>query len=305
MTVRIATRGSALAVWQAQHVANLLLAAGDATTVSLVTVETQGDQRKDAPIADLGGKGVFVKEVQAAVLEGRADIAVHSAKDLPSSTPGELVLVAVPERGDPRDALIGCDLTDLPEGGVVATGSLRRRAQLAHIRPDLRFAELRGNIATRLAKAVNFDAIVLAAVGLDRLGEAARIAQRLAPAQMLPQVGQGALAVECRKDDHDLRARLEKIEHRPSRRCVEAERGFLAQLGGDCSLPAAAHATCSGDSLTVEGMVAAVDGRKLLRHEVTGPTNAGAALGRSLAKHLLHDQGGAELLAPARELGER
>jgi hydroxymethylbilane synthase len=297
MLLRIATRGSELARWQAEYVAKLLRAVDSSVEPELVLVDTTGDIQRDRPISEIGGKGVFAKEIQNAVLDGRADVAVHSAKDLPSATPAELVLAGVPERGDHRDALVGSTLDDLPEGGVVATGSLRRRAQLAHLRPDLRFVDLRGNVGTRLAKADQFDAIVLAAAGLDRLGLAGHIAERLAPEVMLPQVGQGALAVECRKGDDDTRALVGRIEHQATRRCVDAERGFLAKLGGDCSLPAAARAGLAGDCLEIEGIIASADGRKLLRYEVSGPASAGAALGRSLASHLLDEQGGAELLA--------
>ncbi|MGH9211340.1 MAG: hydroxymethylbilane synthase [Acidimicrobiales bacterium] len=295
--LRVATRGSALARWQAAHIVDLLLAAEPSLDVELVLIETDADQRLDLPIWELGGKGVFAKQIQDAVLEDRADIAVHSAKDLPSATPDGLVVGAVPERADPRDVLVGSTLEDLPQGGVVATGSLRRQAQLAHRRPDLRFEGLRGNVPTRLEKAGQFDAIVLAAAGLDRLGYSDQIAERLAIEVMLPQVGQGALAVECRRNDYDVRPLVERIEHAATRACVDAERGFLAELGGDCSLPAAAHATLAGEGLRVEGMIASPDGRTLLREEATGPSSAGAALGRSLANHLLEDQGGAALLA--------
>jgi hydroxymethylbilane synthase len=295
-TLRVATRGSALAKWQAEHVAMLLKGAEPSLEIELVLVDTQADQQPDVPIWEMGGKGVFAKEIQAAVLDGRADIAVHSAKDLPSATPEGLVIAAVPERYDPRDALIGSTLEDLPEGGVVATGSLRRQAQLAHVRPDLRFEGLRGNVPTRLEAAERFDAIVLASAGLDRLGLADRITERLPTEVMLPQVGQAALAVECRRDDHDVRPLLERIEHAATRRCVDAERGFLAELGGDCSLPAAAYAQLAGEGLRIEAMVASPDGRKLLRDQVTGPASAGAALGRSLANQLLREQGGADLL---------
>jgi hydroxymethylbilane synthase len=297
LTVRVATRGSALARWQADHVVGLLRGADPSLDIEIVVVETKGDQRPDVPIWELGGKGAFAREIQAAVLEERADIAVHSAKDLPTATLEGLVLAAVPERGDPRDALIGSTLDDLREGGVVATGSLRRQAQLAHIRPDLRFEGLRGNVPTRLEKAKEFDAIILAAAGLDRLGLAEHIAERLSTETMLPQVGQAALAVECRRDDHDIRPLVELIEHGPTRACVDAERGFLVELGGDCSLPAAAHAKLAGDGLRVEGLIASPDGRRLLRDQVSGPASAGAALGRSLANHLLREKGGAELLA--------
>jgi len=297
-TLRVATRGSALARWQADHVAVLAQKAEPGLEVETVVVETSGDRRRDVPIWELGGKGVFVKEVQAAVLEGRADVAVHSAKDLPSLTPDGLVIGAVPERADVRDALVGSTLADLAVGATVASGSLRRRAQLAHARPDLRFEGLRGNIATRLARVdqADVDAVVMAAAALDRLGLSERIAERLDPDAMLPQVGQGALAVECRADDTDTRCLLDRIEHTPSRRAVDAERGFLAELGGDCSVPAAAHATLAGDRLRVRALVASADGRTVLRHELAGPAASGAALGRSVARQLLDDQGGAALL---------
>src|SRR4051812_6605646 len=196
--LRAATRGSTLARWQTDHVAGLL---GGDKDVDVVVVETTGDRRTDVAIHEMGGKGVFVKEVQAAVLDGRADIAVHSAKDLPSVAVDGLVIAAVPRRGDVRDALVGATLDGLRHGGHVATGSVRRRAQLASLRPDLIFSELRGNIATRLEKASDFDAIVVAAVALERLGLADRIAEVLTPELMLPQVGQGALAIEARVDD--------------------------------------------------------------------------------------------------------
>jgi hydroxymethylbilane synthase len=296
--LRVATRGSALARWQADHVAVLAQKAEPGLEVETVVVETSGDRRRDVPIWELGGKGIFVKEVQAAVLEGRADVAVHSAKDLPSLTPDGLVIGAVPERADVRDALVGSTLADLAAGATVASGSLRRRAQLAHTRPDLRFEGLRGNIATRLARVDLTDvaAVVMAAAALDRLGLSERIAERLEPDVMLPQVGQGALAVECRTGDTDTRCLLDRIEHTPSRRAVDAERGFLAELGGDCSLPAAAHATLAGDRLRIRALVASADGRTVVSHELAGPASSGAALGRSVARQLLDDQGGAALL---------
>jgi hydroxymethylbilane synthase len=298
MKLRVATRGSALARWQADHVAALVRAADPAIEVEVVVVETGGDRRLDVPIWELGGKGVFVKEVQAAVLEGHAHLAVHSAKDLPSATPEGLVIAAVPERADVRDALVGRTLGGLPEGAVVATGSLRRRAQLAHARPDLRFVGVRGNMETRVARAGQdgVDAVVVAAAALDRLGWADRIDERLDVDVVLPQVGQAALAVECRADDDEVRSALERIEHGPTRRAVDAERGFLAELGGDCSVPAGAHATIAGDTVRIRGLVATVDGATVERHETSGPAAAAAALGRSVARHLLDEQGGAKLL---------
>jgi hydroxymethylbilane synthase len=286
--IRAATRGSPLARWQAEHVAALLRRVSPGVEVQLVVVDTHGDRQLDVPIWELGGKGVFAKEVQAAVLDRRADLAVHSAKDLPSAVPEGLVIAAVPERGDPRDALVGSTLAGLREGAEVATGSLRRQAQLAAVRPDLRFVGLRGNMQTRLAKVADHDAVVVAATALDRLGLAHEIAERLPVEVVLPQVAQGALAVECRADDHELQGLLARIQHAGSRRCVDAERDFLTELGGDCSLPAAAHATLDGAGrLSVEGRLAAVDGSVVLRHV--------DADGAVVARHLL-DHGGRALL---------
>ena len=300
--LRAATRGSALARWQTDHVAALLATAGAAigatVTVEPVVVETVADVRLDIPIWEMGGKGVFVKEVQAAVLDGRADLAVHSGKDLPALTPAALRLAAVPERGDPRDVLIGSVLADLPPGAVVATGSVRRRAQLAWIRPDLTFAGLRGNIATRLSKADGFDAIVMASAAVQRLGldVGRRPVEVLEPHVMLPQVAQGALAVECLADDGPTAELLAAIEHRPSRLAVDAERAFLAELGGDCDLPAGAFATIDGDHLAVDAVLASMDGHTLLRHRLDGVTASGPALGRRMARFLLDDAGGSALL---------
>lgn len=254
-------------------------------------VETLGDRAADLPIWDLGGQGVFVREVQAAVLQGRADAAVHSAKDLPSNPAlaiDGLVIGAVPKRDDPRDALVGRRLDAIPVGGVVATGSVRRRAQLADRRPDLTFTGLRGNIGTRLNKAAAFSAIVVAVAALDRLDLSDRVAEVLEPSVMLPQVGQGALAVECRVDDIGARSLLADIEHGPSRRAVEAERAYLGTLGGGCDLPAGAYGVTDADgSLRLEAMLATLDGHIVLR--AAGSTPVGddpAPLGRRLGQQL-------------------
>ena len=237
--LRVATRGSALARRQAESVVELL----GTPPHEFVIVTTSGDARQDAPIHQLGGQGVFVKEVQAALVEGRADIAVHSAKDLPAVTPGGIVIGAVPERADPRDALVGATLADLARGARVGTGAVRRRAQLRAARPDLEFGELRGNIDTRLAKAANFDAVVVALAALERLGRASVVSEVLSIEVMVPQVGQGALAVECRSDDDATLELLSSIDHPRSRQTVTAERLFLAELGGGCDTPVGAHAT--------------------------------------------------------------
>ena len=317
MTLRIATRGSELALWQARHVASLLSAVDPDLAIELVVVRTTGDRRLDVPIWELGGKGVFVAEVRTAVLHGDADLAVHSAKDLPAVPLDGLVLAAVPERADPRDALVGSTLDGLAPGALVATGSVRRRAQLAWLRPDLRFCGVRGNIATRLGKVgtEGIDAVVVAAAALARLGLSAQADEVLDPSVLLPQVGQGALAVECRSGDDAVRMLLAAIEHAPTRRAVDAERAFLAELGGDCDLPAGAYATVTGATVTggavdgaaggspdaaeapleVSGLLASVDGHVVLRHVVGGEDPA--ACGRRVARHLLDEGGGAALLA--------
>lgn len=282
--MRIATRGSALALWQADHVADALAAQGH-DRPELVIVSTSGDRDTTSPLHSIGGKGVFVKEVQAAVLDGRADIAVHSAKDLPAVTPDGLTIAAIPERGEVRDCLVGGRLDDLAHGAVVATGSVRRRAQLARLRPDLRFDELRGNIATRLAKAPEFDAIVMATAALERLGETPDVVDVLSTTQMIPQVGQGALAVECRADDGPTIEALRSIEHAESARRVHAERGFLDALGGDCSMPAACHAVLLGDDqLELHAFLAteSLDDSRVVA--ATGPD--GASMGAHLADEL-------------------
>lgn len=281
--LRVATRGSALARWQAERVvARLQDCLGD-RGAELVVIETTGDQRADEPLHAIGGTGVFVKEVQAAVLAGQADVAVHSAKDLPAQSFPGLVLAAIPERADPRDALVGSTLADLPTGAVVATGSVRRRAQLAHLRPDLGFAELRGNIHTRLERAAGFDAIVVAAAALDRLDLSSRIAERLDPAVMVPQVAQGALAVECRVDDQATLAQLQTINDPTAERAVLAERAFLAELGSGCSLPIGAYAQIEGADVVITGILSSYDGRVVYRETVrderavvAGQTLAGA-----------------------------
>ncbi len=285
MALRAATRGSALARWQTDHVAGLLAAAGTGP-VEAVVVSTVGDRRPEASVASMGGKGVFAAEVQAAVLDGRADIAVHSAKDLPARTPDGLALAAVPVRADPRDALVGCALADLAPSARVATGSPRRRAQLAWLRPDLVFSDLRGNIETRLAKAAGFDAIVVAAAALDRLGLSPAVVDVLDPSVMLPQAGQGALAVECRAGDAAVLEALAAIEHRESRLAVDAERAFLAELGGDCTVPAGAWAAVGTDGrIDLTGLVASPDGRRLARERQS--SHDPSELGRSVARLLL------------------
>ena len=241
-TLRLATRGSAQATAQATAVADALMAAHPGLLVQLVFVETLGDQRTDVPLHTIGGQGVFVKEVQRAVLDGSADLAAHSAKDLPSADAEGLLLAAFCERRDPRDALVGAALADLPPGATVATGSVRRRAQLIAVRPDLQFVELRGNIHTRLSKLPEGGALVMAVAALQILELTERIAQHLPVETFVPSPGQGCVAVECRTDDDEVAELLVAIDHPATRAAVELERAFLAELGTGCSLPIAAFA---------------------------------------------------------------
>ena len=272
MRLRAATRQSPLALWQSEHVRALLEAAHPGLEVELVPMTSAPDTDLSKPISDIGGKGAFAKEVQQAVLDGRADFAVHSAKDLPSTTVPGLVLASVPERGDARDVLVGCALVDLPVGSVVATGSNRRRTQLQDLRPDLRFVELRGNVQRRVAQvgmpAVGgqITAIIAAGAGLLRQDMEDRISDWLPTYVMTPQVGQGALAIECRDDDPGTAEIVAAIEHPPSRRQVDAERSFLVALGGDCDLPAGAHATLEDDDvIALRAVVADMDGIRVER----------------------------------------
>lgn len=304
--LRIATRGSDLARWQADRVAGLLQQTHDGLQVEIVPVSTEGDRRTDVPLSQIGGKGVFVKEVQRAVLSGDADIAVHSAKDLPAVTPHGLTLAAIPVRGEVRDALVGATLEELQvmaAGGdlppVVGTGSARRRVQLAELVPGVVFEELRGNMATRLIKARDFDSMVVAAVALDRLGLSDRINDVIPIDEMVPQVGQGALAVECRSEDRATIDHLGAIEDAASRMAVDAERAFLAELGGDCSLPAGAHCTIRADgALHLVGILSSSswppatgggfsseDPVQVVREEATGADPD--QLGRSVAVALI------------------
>jgi len=289
--LRIATRASTLARWQAERVGARL-----GEPVEYVLVTTTGDRDQRADLHAIGGTGVFVKEVQQALLDGRADLAVHSAKDLPSITPAGLVLAAVPERGDPRDALVGSRLDDIPPGGRIATGSVRRRAQLAAARPDLVFAPLRGNVETRVRKRVDegHDAVVVALAALERLGLSEEATEVLDPSVLLPQAAQGALGVECRADDDRTRARLEAIDDVAAHTAVRAERAYLAELGGGCTLPCGALATVDGVEVDLEALLAAPDGHIVLRTRVVGSDPE--AVGAAAALDLLDGKGGRGVL---------
>lgn len=262
----------------------------------LVALETTGDMRKEVPIHSIGGRGVFVKEVDEVVLSGRADAAVHSAKDLPSRLTEGLVAAAYLPRADPRDALVGRSLADLPSGATVASGSVRRRAQLCWLRPDLRVIELRGNVGTRLSKVPPGGAIVVAMAALDRLGLAAGATQILSSLEMLPQVGQGAIAVCCREEDEDVRAALAVADDADTRAAVESERAWLRAVGGGCEAPVAAYARRGdGGVLVLQAMIASLDGHVVVREEERGSDPA--ALGETLAERMLQGCGGAALLA--------
>lgn len=297
MPLRLATRGSPLALWQANHVASLLRSVHPGLEIELVVVTTTGDRRSDVPVWEMGGRGVFVHEVQSAVLAGRADAAVHSAKDLQPVPAPSLFLAAVPPRDDPRDVLVGSHLSDLSSGALVATGSQRRRAQLAWLRPDLRFQSLRGNIETRLSRVPEGGAIVVAQAALSRLGLAPEPMEILSTDLMLPQVAQGALAIECRSDDTAHLELLGPVNDPASRQAVDAERSFLATVGGACDLPVAGHATpTSAGGLRLDGLLAAPDGRAVVRYGATGRPEKAAELGREVAEIVLAN-GGRELLA--------
>jgi len=298
--VRIATRRSDLALWQARWVAGRIESMLGAAT-EIVPLSTTGD-RLHGSLAKVGGKGLFVKEVEEALIERRADVAVHSAKDLPAALRPELALVAFPERADPRDALVarrrGMCLSDLPRGARVGTGSVRRGAQLLRYRTDLEVAPLRGNVPTRLSKleSEGLDAVVLACAGLERLGLADRIDERIDPEALLPSVAQGALAIEARRGD-PLARDLEALDHAPTAARVNAERAFLAELEGDCNVPVAALAeTDSDDALRVRGLVIAPDGRRSAQAEARVQMREASQGGRALAREVL-GRGGAEILA--------
>ncbi|HKJ95524.1 MAG TPA: hydroxymethylbilane synthase [Gammaproteobacteria bacterium] len=301
--VRIATRKSPLALWQAEHVAGLLRTHHPGLTVELVGMSTRGDQVLDTPLARIGGKALFVKELERGILEGRADIAVHSMKDVPAEIPDDMHLPVILKREDPCDAFVSNRFTgvdELPDGACVGTASLRRECQLRERRPDLRIATLRGNVQTRLGKldAGEFDAIVLASSGLKRLGLHERIAGILSPEQSLPAVGQGALGIECRRDDAALNALIAPLSDRDTSDRVTAERAVNQRLEGSCHVPIAAYALLEGEDLWLRALVGSPDGRHVLRAEGRDARSGGGALGRRVAESLL-DQGAAAVLAEA------
>jgi len=302
VTIRIATRKSPLAKWQANHVADLLRALEPGLQVELHELMTRGDKILEVPLAQVGGKGLFVKEIEDALLNGDAQIAVHSMKDLPAIVAPGLVVAAVPVREDPRDALCSPrwkTLDRLPQGARVGTSSLRRSAQLKAVRPDLKMEVVRGNVQTRLNKASEaLDAVVLAYAGLRRLGLAQHATQLFSPEEMLPAVAQGALALEARADDVATLARLARLDDPETRYRVEAERGFLARIEGGCQVPIAGHATVANGQVHLRALVASVDGTRVIRGERRGPVEEARALGDALAVELL-GHGAGEILKEA------
>ena len=299
-TVRIGTRGSTLAVWQAGWVKKRLEAHWPDLRVELVPISTSGDRIQHVSLARIGGKGLFVKEIEQALLAGRVDLAVHSVKDLPAELPPGLRLSTIPEREDPRDVLIsagGSSLADLPEATRVGTSSLRRQALLLHLRPDLRIEVLRGNVETRLRRQLEgrVDATILAAAGLKRLSLRLKNGVPLDAEEFLPAIGQGALGIEIRADD-EVAALLAPLHHPETAWAVEAERAFLSGMGGSCRTPLAARATIANGSLRLAALVASPDGKRLLRHERSGPTETAGQIGTETAALLL-DRGGREILA--------
>lgn len=305
MRLRLGSRGSPLALWQARHVAARLADAWPGLDVAITIIKTEGDQRTDVPLTASGGKGVFVKEIEDALLGSTIDLAVHSLKDLPTETPAGLALAAIPVRHDPRDALIAPAarrVEDLPANAVVATGSPRRRCQLLARRPDLRFTLVRGNVDTRLRKLDNgdFDALILAVAGIERLGLTTAPYTAMPMDLCLPAPGQGALALEIREGDDATRRLVTVLDDPATAACVAAERGFLAALGAGCLAPAAAYARIEAGTLTMDAMVGHPNGRAIRRDAISGPSTEAEDLGAAIAERLLRS-GGDEILRQARE----
>ena len=299
-TLVLGTRASKLALQQSQWFQTRLHEVAPDVQVTLRKIQTSGDKIVDVPLAKIGGKGLFVKEIEEALLAGDIDLAVHSMKDVPAQLPEGLEILCVPPREDARDALISRDgrrFKDLPQGARIGTASLRRQAQLLNARPDLRIEMLRGNLDTRLRKLKEgqFDAIVLAAAGLHRLAWAQEITEYLDPVVSLPAIGQGALGIEGRGQDHFVRSILDQLNDHPTGTTVAAERAFLYRLEGGCQVPIAAYATLSDGQLTLDGLVASVDGKTIIRDEIRGKSGEAHALGVQLAERLLA-RGGDKIL---------
>ena len=299
-TLIIGTRGSQLALWQAEWVQRQLKQIAPDLSVVLKRIQTSGDKIQDVPLAKVGGKGLFVKEIEEALLRKDIDLAVHSMKDLPAVLPSGLHIICVPEREDPRDALLAGDkkkLDALPLGARVGTSSLRRQAQLLHVRPDLQIKMLRGNVDTRLRKLQenHFDAIVLAASGLNRLGWDEHITEHLSVDVSLPAIGQGALGIEGREDDGFVRDLVSRLEHQQTRVTVTAERALLKRLEGGCQVPIAGHAVLQGENLTLDGLVISLDGKRYVRYSLSGLMSEAQSIGKKVAEGLL-DRGAQPIL---------
>ena len=300
----IASRESALAMWQAKHIQSHLQVLYPTCDVQILGMTTTGDQILDIPLAKVGGKGLFVKELEAALEDGRADLAVHSMKDVPMNLPEGFTMAATGEREDPRDAFVSnnyASLEDLPHGSVVGTSSLRRQSQLQARLPHLKVESLRGNLQTRLRKLDEgqYSAIILAAAGLIRLGLGARIRDTISPELSIPAVGQGALGIEIKASRIDLLEILAPLNHLDTQLCVEAERGMSRALAGSCTVPLGAFATKKDNIISITGFVASVDGKQMLRETITGPAEAAEALGQALADALVAKGAGAILAALA------
>lgn len=298
--ITIATRGSALALWQANHIKDLLQAKYDGLEVELSIIKTKGDIILDVPLAKVGGKGLFVKEIEDALLNGSADLAVHSMKDVPMVLPQGLILGAVPRREDRYDVFLSKEyknITELPQNAVVGTSSLRRQAQILAMRPDLEIKMLRGNVQTRINKmlAGEYDAIILAAAGIKRLGLSVPFQTALTPPDFLPACGQGALGIEVREDRKDILDLIAFLNDEETKICVEAERSFLKSLDGGCQVPIAAVSRLNGNTLTLEGLVAEPDGQKVIRKILEDSTENRIALGEKLAETILNS-GAKEIL---------
>ncbi len=298
--LNIGTRGSQLALWQANWVKEQLIRRHPNLDVEIHTIKTTGDKILDVPLAKVGGKGLFVKEIEEALLDGSVDLAVHSMKDVPTELPEGLGIVAVSEREDPRDAVLsgsGTPILELPKGSKIGTSSLRRQAQLFAARPDFVIEPLRGNINTRLRKLKEgmYDAIILAMAGVSRLGWENEVTEVIDPEVMLPAIGQGALGIEARLDDQTTLDRIAFLNDDVTSSCVTAERGFLHRLEGGCQVPIAAYAVREGDEVVLTGLVASVDGKQIVRDTDRGPAAEAAELGSSLAERIL-EAGGREIL---------
>ena len=292
MVLRIGTRGSKLALTQSEWVKKKIEGKHPHAQVQLVRIKTTGDKILDSPLAKIGGKGLFVKEIEEALLNKRVDLAVHSMKDVPAALPEGLILATFPEREDPHDAFVSIEcpnLDQLPQGARVGTGSLRRAAQLFHIRPDLELLPLRGNVDTRLRKleAGEFQAIILAAAGMRRLGFEGRISQLLSTEQILPAIGQGALGLEVRHGDDETIGLINFLNDEETQVTVKAERAFLKELEGGCQVPMAAFSRLNGGRLDLEGLVAELDGSKIIRDRITGARNEAEDMGIRLARRIL------------------